>query len=100
MHKITARVLDVSNALQNVIVPINERVCVSTPPYYLDWFERSYPSVTINRDDGPFPLQCMNGIQGIKPYRQQWSQLFDAVVTILEYKKKNNRSYHIHQGIL
>ena len=51
------------------------------------WFEISYPNVTLNRDDGPFCLQCMNGIQGTKPAGRQWNRLLDAVVTILKYKK-------------
>ena len=82
MHILTARILDVSNAFQNTNVPIHERVCVSPPPYYLDWFKRSYLNVTLNRDDGPFFLQCMNGIQGKIQledngidYLMQWSQL-------------------------
>ena len=54
MHRLTARILDVSNSFQNTNVTINERVCVSPPPYYLNWFERSYPNVPLNRDDGPF----------------------------------------------
>ena len=64
MHRLTARILDVSNEFQNTNVPIHERVCVSPPPYYLDWFEISYPNVPLNRDDGLFFPQCMNGIQG------------------------------------
>ena len=48
MHRITDRFLDISNAFKNTNVPINERVCVSPPPYYLDWFERSYPNVNLN----------------------------------------------------
>ena len=67
MHRLTASILDVSNAFQNTNVPIHEIFCVSPPPYYLDWFERSYPNVPLNRYDGPFCLQCMNGIQGTKP---------------------------------
>ena len=63
MHKLTARILDVSNAFQNINVPIHERLCVGPPPYYIDWFERSYPDVPLNLDDGTFGLQCMNGIQ-------------------------------------
>ena len=54
MHRLTAIILDVSNASQNTNVPINERVCVSPPPYYLDFFERYYPNVPLNRYDGPF----------------------------------------------
>ena len=82
MHRLTARILDGSNAFQNTNVPIHERVCVKSPPYYLDWFEISYPNSAINRVGGPFCLQCMNGIQGTKPYRRQWNRLLDAVVII------------------
>ena len=64
MHRITDRILDVSNEFQNKNVPIHERVCASPPPYYLELFEISYPNVPLNQDDGPFCLQCMNGIQG------------------------------------
>ena len=87
MHILTARILDISNTFQNTNVPINERVCVSPPPYYIDWFERSYPNVPLNRYDGPFFLQCMNGIQGTKPSGRQWNRLLDAVVTIIKYNK-------------
>ena len=62
MHRFTDRVFDARNALQNMNVPTHERVCVSPPPYYLDWFEKSNPNVTLNRDDGPFFLQCMNRV--------------------------------------
>ena len=57
-------VLDVSNAFQNKNVPIHERFCISPPPFYLEWFEISYPNIPLNRDDVPFCIQCMNGIQG------------------------------------
>ena len=87
MHRITIRILDVSNKLQNKNIPIHERVCVSPPPYYLDWFERSYHNAPLNRDDGTFCLQCMNGIQVTKKTRRQWNILIDAVITIIKYKK-------------
>ena len=87
MNIITSRILDVSNAFQNKNVPIHKIVCVSPPPYYLDWFERSYPNVPLNRYDGTFCLQCINGIQGTKPSGRKWNKLFDAVVKIVKYKK-------------
>ena len=73
LHILTTRIFDVSNALHNTNVPIHERVCVSLSPYYLDWFERSYPNVHINQDEGPFCIQFMNRIQGTKPVGQQWN---------------------------
>ena len=66
MHRLTDRILDVSDVFQNTNVTIHERVCVIPPPYYLEWFKISYPSVTINQDDGNFFLQYMNGIRVTK----------------------------------
>ena len=87
VNRLTASILDVSNAFQNTNVPIHERVCVSPPPYYLNWFEISYPNVPINQYDGPFCLLCMNGIQGKNPAGRQWNRLLDAVGKIIKYKK-------------
>ena len=87
MHRLAARILDVSNALQNKNVPIHERVCFSPPPYYLDWFERYYPNIPLNRDDGQFLLHYMNVIQGTKPSGRQCNRLLHTVVTIIKYKK-------------
>ena len=67
MHILTASILDVSNAFQNKNVPLHERVYVSSPPYYLDWFEIPYPNVPINLDYGTFFFQLFNGIQGTRP---------------------------------
>ena len=67
MYRLTASTLDVSNLFQNTNDPIYERVCVSPQPYYLDWFEITYPNGPLNRYYGPFCLQCLNVIQGTKP---------------------------------
>ena len=87
IHRTTGRILDVSNAFKNKNVSINEIFCVSLPPYYLNRFEISHTNVPINRDDGPFCLQCMNVIQGKELSVRQWNRLLDAVVTVLKYKK-------------
>ena len=47
-HRLTASILYISNDLHNLKVPINERVCVIPTPYYLDWFEKSYPNFHLN----------------------------------------------------
>ena len=52
MHRLTARILYVSNEFHNTNVPIHERVCVSPPPYYIDRFEICHPNVPLNIDDG------------------------------------------------
>ena len=63
MHRLTARILDVSNAFHNINVPVHDRLYVSPPPYYLDWFDRYYPNVPLNRYEGTFYLQFINVIQ-------------------------------------
>ena len=50
-------------------------------------FERYYPNVPLDLDDGPFCPQYINGIQGTTLAVQQWNKLRDAMVTILEYIK-------------
>ena len=66
MHRLSAIVLDVSNALQNGNFTIHERVFVIPPPYYLVLFEKSYPIINLDKYYDKFCLKCMNGIQAKK----------------------------------
>ena len=86
MHRLTARILYFNNAFNNMNVPINKRICFSPQTYYMYWFERYYPNVTLNQDSGIFFIQCMSGIQ-VKTAGKKWNGLPDAVVKILKYKK-------------
>ena len=88
MNFLTDRILDVINDLQNTNATIHEHVCVSPPPYYMDWLKKSYPIIPINIYDDLFCLQCMNGIQGKKPYIIQWNRFIDALVTMTKHKKR------------
>ena len=87
INMLTAMILDVSNASKNKSFTINEIVCVSPPPYCLDWFEISYPNVPLNPYEGPFFLQCMTAIQGTKSAGQQRNRLHEEVVPVLKYNK-------------
>ena len=100
MHKLNARILDGSNAFQNTNFTIHERIFFSPPPYYIDWFERYYPNVSLNRDYGPFYLQCMNLVQGTKPDGRQCNRLLDSVVTIIKYKKSKFIMISISKSLL
>ena len=75
MHGLTASILGVSNVFQNKTFPIHERVFVSPPPYYIDYFERSYPNAPLNRDSGPFSLKFAHVTQRTKADGQQWNIL-------------------------
>ena len=87
MHRLTVRILGESNALHNTNTLINEIVCVSPPPYYLDFFEKYYLNVPLNWYDGPFFLQCINGIQRTNPEVRNCNILLDVAVKILKYTK-------------
>ena len=82
MHRLTTMIL--GNESNNKIVPIHDRVCVNSPPYYLNWFEISYPNVPPNIYDGSLCLQCMNGIKVKFPAVLQCHRILDAVVTIMK----------------
>ena len=88
MNILSYSILYVSNEFQITNVSIHERVCVSTPPYYLDWVETSPPKFSLNKDDGPFFLLGANGIHGTKPSGRQWNIPLDSMVMILKYKKR------------
>ena len=79
MYRLTAGILDVSNAFQNLKNPIHEGFCVVPTTYYLYWLEIYYPNVPLNKYDDPFCLKFMNIIQGKKSFGQQWNRLLDAV---------------------
>ena len=81
MHRLSASILYASNAFQNKNVTIDERVFVSLPPYYIEWLKRSFPNFYLNQYD------VMNIIKGTKQSGKQCNRIFDAVVTIIKYKK-------------
>ena len=99
MHRLTVNIFDVSNAFQNTHISIHERVCASTPPYDIYWFETSYPNIPLNQDDGSFFLQCMNGIQ-VKNYLDE--NVIDSLMQWLQSWsiRKHNWSCYINQSLL
>ena len=56
MHRPTVRCLCVIDTFYNTNSPIHEIFDVSPPPYYMDWFEKYFPIVPLNRHDSPFSL--------------------------------------------
>ena len=75
MHRITTIILDVSNDFHNTDYPIHERVFVILQPYYLDWFEKTYPYIPLNQDYIHLFLKCVHIIQGTRQEVRQYNQL-------------------------
>jgi hypothetical protein len=66
-------ILDISNAFQNCIIfDASERVYLSLPPLYLDWFLQQWPDYnlpSLNIKD--LVIQCLKSIQGTKDAGQR-----------------------------
>ena len=96
MHRITASILDVSNAFHNTNVPIHKIFFSIPPPYYLEWFGKYDSNVPQNIDGSASFIRRVNWIQGTKPSGWKLNRFLDAVVTIMKYKKiKNDHSIYI-----
>jgi len=70
-------ILDISNAFQNsIIFDATERVYLSLPPLYLEWFRQHWPDYdlpSITTKD--LVLQCLKCIQGTRDAGQRWYKL-------------------------
>ena len=86
-YRLTNKILDVSNAFQNKMFSVYERVFVSPRTYYLDYFEIYYLNGPLNWYGDPFCFKWMNLIQVKKTEKQEWNRLLDEVITIIKYKK-------------
>ena len=72
-------VLDISNALQNTIIPNPaERVYISLPHIYLEWFKIKFPKhplASINQKG--ICIQEIKSIKGTKPSGKFWYDLLE-----------------------
>jgi hypothetical protein len=74
------------------MIPVAERVHVTLPPYYLQWFRRKYPKVQITpleEDGDKYCLQSVNAIQGTKPAGHQWNTILTKVLQYHKYKQNH-----------
>ena len=79
-------ILDISNAFQNsIIFDASERVYLSLPPLYLDWFRQQWPDYdlpSLNVKD--LVIQCLKSIQGTRDAGQCWYKLLFGCLLSLQ----------------
>ena len=57
--------LDVTSCFQNAMIPPDNRIWVSLPPRYMQWFKKPYPDVELeNSESNSYAVQTMTGMQG------------------------------------
>jgi hypothetical protein len=89
-HNMTIAIADVKNAFQNAMLPVGQQAHLTMPPYYLQWFRRKYPMVTIEplaAKADKYCLQSINAIQGTKPTGNQWNKILTNVLEHRKYKQ-------------
>ena len=81
-------ILDVVNCFQNTLVAINERLVVTTPPYWMDWFKLRYPECKLKQDpNDKYVIQICNGIQGDRAIGRRWYLMLVKILDIFGCKR-------------
>ena len=83
-RRLTLGILDVTNAFQTTIKDPSKRIFATLPPFYLNWFKKYYPNVSLDPSPGPYVVQVCNGIQGDKAAGRDWNILLHKVLTQFE----------------
>jgi len=75
-------IIDTSNAFQNsIIFDASERVYLSSPPLYLNWFRQQWPDFHLpSLNVKELVIQCLKSIQGTKDAGQRWYKLLDGIL--------------------
>ncbi len=88
-NSLTINVMDISNAFQSSIVfDPSERVYLSLPPKFLDWFTSKWPDFPLpNNNPTNFVIQCLKSIQGTKDAGLRWYRLLTGTFRELDIKR-------------
>ena len=71
--------LDIKNAFQTTLIEAAERIFLSCPPLYLEWYINRYRK-HYKGDNKDYVLQALHNIQGKKDTGRAWYFLFIAVI--------------------
>lgn len=78
---LTLAIMDVENCFQNTLLVEKEKVVVTIPPYYMEWFAREFPSYRIdNSPSGKYVLQALKGLQGDRKIGRKWYLLLKQLL--------------------
>ena len=79
-------IMDISNAFQNsIIFDASERVYLSLPPLYLDWFRHQWPDYNLpSLNIKELVIQCLKCIQGTKDAGHRWYKLLAGCLLALK----------------
>ena len=74
-------VIDVVNCFQSTMIPPEDRLVISMPPFYRKWFQEKYPEVKWEHSpSNKYVLEVINGIQGDKSIGRRWYLLLKKLL--------------------
>ena len=71
---------NIVNFFQNAIRDPKDKVCMCLPPYYLEWFNFTYPNTRVTLNKGRLVVQLFNVCQGSTYAGRLLNQHFDRVL--------------------
>jgi hypothetical protein len=89
--RLIVSILDISNAFQNsYIFDASERVYLSLPPLYLDWFQKQWPDFKLPSTNAKdLVLQCLKSIQGTRDAGLRWYRLLAGRLFELKFVRSS-----------
>jgi hypothetical protein len=80
-YRLILGLIDVANAYQNTLIPIERRVVVYTPPRFMDWYKWRYPEHKFELSpSNRYATQILRGIQGDKEIGRAWYLLLRTIL--------------------
>ena len=72
INRLTLAIMDVVNCFQSTLIPEEERIVVTLPSFYMDWFKKEYPEYKLEDSPSGYVLQAQKGLQGDKHIGRKW----------------------------
>ena len=80
-------ITDIKNAFQTTLLHPSERIYLHLPPYYLQWFNETYPTHRLPPAKTIYILQSIHAVQGTKPAGRQWNDQITALFKTMGMKR-------------
>ena len=100
MKNLILALLDVENCFQTTLVPKDRRIVMHAPPFWLDWYRRTFPECKIKESvDGKYYVQAFNGLQGQKDIGRVWYTFMHKMLIIFGFRRfpQDHALYHLER---
>ena len=82
-------IIDIGNAYQTTQLSSTKRLYVRCPPYYVEWFKDTYPTIPLPPAKTCFVIQAVYSIQGSKTAGNEWFELSSSIFKKMGMKQNS-----------